>query len=45
MITLSSETIEHAQKNCAAMKTVFFRNDKSDLIIQQKWVTGNLQVT
>ena len=31
--------LERAFKKCTPMKTVFVRNDKSDMTVQQKWVT------
>ena len=39
MFTIFKNIIERALKKCAPMRTVFIPNDKSDITIQQKWVT------
>ena len=38
MFTNFSKVFERALKKCAP-KTIFFRNEESDITIQQKWVT------
>ena len=39
VFTIFSIKIERALKQCAPMKTVFIRNDESDITIQQKQVS------
>ena len=39
MFTILSTVLEHALKKRATRETVFIRNDKSDIIFHQKWMT------
>ena len=39
MFTIFSTVLEHALKKRATRETVFIRNDKSDIIFHQKWMT------
>ena len=38
MFSVFNDIIENALRRCAPKKKVFIRNDKSDLVIRQKWI-------